>query len=136
MRTIVVMRHAKAEQAGPTDFDRPLAARGHRDAVAAGAWLSETGFEPEYALVSAALRTRETWASVAEGAGWELDADFDRSLYAAGSESALDLVREMADDVQRLLVIGHNPTMASVAQLLDDGDADAEAGIVTPRPPI
>jgi phosphohistidine phosphatase len=120
------MRHAKAEQAGPTDFDRPLAERGRRDAAAAGKWLSETGFEPEYALVSAALRTRETWASVAEGADWELDPDFDRSLYAAGAESALDLVREMADDVDRLLVIGHNPTMASVAQLLDDGDGDPE----------
>jgi phosphohistidine phosphatase len=126
MRTIVVMRHAKAEQAGPTDFDRPLADRGHQDAAAAGAWLAQTGFEPEYALVSAALRTRETWTSVAEGAGWDLDPDFDRSLYAAGTDAALDLIREMADDIDRLLVIGHNPTMASLAQLLDDGDAEPE----------
>ncbi|WP_243057722.1 histidine phosphatase family protein [Nocardioides sp. SR21] len=126
MRTIVVMRHAKAEQAGPTDFDRPLADRGHQDAHAAGAWLSGSGFEPEHVLVSAALRTRETWASVAEGAGWALDPDFDRSLYAAGTDAALDLVREVGDDVDRLLVIGHNPTMASLAQVLDDGDADSE----------
>ena len=121
-----MMRHAKAEQAGPTDFDRPLADRGRRDAAAVGVWLSETGFEPEYALVSAALRTRETWESVAAGAEWDLDPDLDRSLYAAGTEAALDLVREMADDIDRLLVIGHNPTMASLAQLLDDGDADPE----------
>lgn len=121
-----MMRHAKAEQAGPTDFERPLAERGHQDARAAGAWLAGTGFEPEHALVSAALRTQETWAGVAEGAGWDLDADFDRSLYAAGTDAALDLVREIADDVRRLLVIGHNPTMASLAQVLDDGDADAE----------
>jgi len=126
MRTLVVMRHAKAEQAGPTDFDRPLADRGHQDAEATGAWLAEQGFEPEHALVSAALRTRETWASVAEGAGWDLDADFDRGLYAAGTDAALDLVRATDDDVRRLLVIGHNPTMASLAQVLDDGDADAE----------
>lgn len=126
MRTLVVMRHAKAEQSGPTDFDRPLADRGHRDAVAAGEWLTGTSFEPEYALVSAALRTRETWASVAEGAGWDLDADFDRGLYAADNDAALDLVREIDDEVQRLIVIGHNPTMASLAQLLDDGDADSE----------
>lgn len=126
MRTFVVMRHAKAEQLGPTDFDRPLAGRGHRDAAAAGAWLAEQGFEPEHALVSAALRTRETWEGVASGAGWDLDPDLDRSLYAADPETALDLVREIDDDVRRLLVIGHNPTMASLAQLLDDGDADAE----------
>ena len=125
-RLVAVMRHSKAEQAGPTDFDRPLADRGHRDAEDAGSWLAGAGFEPEHALVSAALRTRETWASVAEGAGWDLDPDFDRTLYAADPDTALDLVREVDDDVRRLLVIGHNPTMASLAQLLDDGDADSE----------
>jgi phosphohistidine phosphatase len=126
MRTIAVMRHSKAEQAGPTDFERPLAERGRRDSVAAGEWLAEREFEPEYALVSAALRTRETWDGVAEGAGWELDADFDRGLYAADNDAALDLIREIDDEVRRLIVIGHNPTMASLAQLLDDGDADSE----------
>jgi phosphohistidine phosphatase len=114
-RLVAVMRHAKAEQEGPTDFDRPLADRGRRDAADAGAWLA------------AALRTRETWASVAEGADWDLDPDFDRGLYAADPETALDLVRLVDDDVRRLLVIGHNPTMAVLAQLLDDGEGDDEA---------
>jgi phosphohistidine phosphatase len=120
------MRHAKAEQDGPTDFDRPLSERGHRDAAETGAWLAAEGFEPDHALVSAALRTRETWASTAAGAGWDLDPDLDRGLYAAGPESALDLVRLLDDDVDRLLVIGHNPTMAVLAQLLDDGDGDGD----------
>lgn len=123
---LVVMRHAKAEQAGPTDFDRPLAPRGHRDAADAGAWFARQGLVPDHALVSAALRTRETWESVAEGASWTLEPDLDRSLYAAGPETALDLIRLVPDSVSTLVVIGHNPTMASLAQLLDDGDADAE----------
>ena len=118
------MRHAKAEQHGPTDFDRPLADRGHRDAAEAGAWLAEQGFTPEHALVSAALRTQETWVSLAGAAGWSLDPELDRGLYAAGPDTALDLVREVDDDVRRLLVVGHNPTIAVLAQLLDDGDAD------------
>lgn len=126
MRTIAVMRHAKAEQSGPTDFDRPLAARGDRDGLAAGEWLAATGFEPEHALVSAALRTRETWDAVSQGAGWDLDPDYDRGLYAADTDAALDLIRETDDDVRRMLVIGHNPTMASLAQILDDGDAEPE----------
>lgn len=120
------MRHAKAEQHGPSDFDRPLAVRGHRDAAEAGAWLAEQGFAPEHALVSAALRTQETWASLAVAAGWDLDPELDRGLYAAGPDTALDLVREVDDDVRRLLVIGHNPTIAVLAQLLDDGDGDPE----------
>lgn len=125
-RLISVMRHAKAEQAGPSDFERPLAARGHRDAAAAGSWLNATGFEPDHAIVSAALRTRETWHNVATAAGWHLEPEVDGGLYAAGAETVLDLVRVVDDDVRRLLLIGHNPTIGVLAQLLDDGDSDPE----------
>src|SRR5690349_9663164 len=111
-RRLVVMRHAKAEQDGPTDFERPLAARGHRDAAAAGSWLAAEGVEPDHALVSAALRTQETWASVCDGAGWALAPDLDRGLYAAGPETAIDLVRLVPAEASCVLVLGHNPTMA------------------------
>lgn len=129
-RQIVVMRHAKAEQLGPTDFDRHLADRGVTEAGMAGAWLVAQGFTPDHVLVSAALRTRETWAAVADGAGWDVDAietDEDATLYEAGPETALDLVREVPGDVLALLVIGHNPTMGSLAELLDDGEGDEDA---------
>ncbi|KQW53800.1 phosphoglycerate mutase [Nocardioides sp. Root1257] len=120
------MRHAKAEQAGPSDFERPLAERGRHDGAAAGAWLAEQGITPDHALVSAALRTQETWASVAAGAGWSLSPELDRGLYAAGPETALDLIRLVDTEVERLVVIGHNPTMAVLAQVLDDGSGDPE----------
>ncbi|MCB8956870.1 MAG: histidine phosphatase family protein [Nocardioides sp.] len=120
------MRHAKAEQMGPTDFDRALAARGHADAQEAGSWLSGHGFSPDRALVSAALRTRETWAAVADGGGWDLDADLDRGLYSAEPDTAIDLVQQVDDEVRRLVLIGHNPTMAYLAQLLGDGTAAAD----------
>ncbi len=125
-RVIALLRHAKAEQHGPSDFDRALADRGHRDAAAVGAWLAGEGFEPDHAIVSAALRTRETWESVAAAADWDLDPELDRGLYAAGPDTTLDLVRLVDDDVRRLLLIGHNPTVAVLAQLLDDGDGDPE----------
>ena len=129
-RTLVVMRHAKAEQAAPTDYERPLAERGHRDSAVVGAWLAERGFTPDHALVSGALRTRETWEHTRRGAGeaWSAsEASYDRGLYAADADTALDLVR-MVDDVhERVVVIGHNPTVAYLAQLLDDGEGDADA---------
>jgi phosphohistidine phosphatase len=124
-RRLVVMRHAKAEQDGPTDFERPLASRGRDDAAAAGAWLAAQGIAPDHALVSAALRTQQTWESVASGAVWSLTPDFDRGLYAAGPDSALDIVRLVPDSASVLVVIGHNPTVAVLAQVLDDGSGDA-----------
>ena len=125
-RLLVVMRHAKAEQEGPTDFERPLADRGHGDARDAGAWLAGEGFTPDHALVSAALRTRETWTSLAEGAGWELEPELDRGLYSAEPSTAIDLIALVDEGVRRLVVVGHNPTMASLAQLLGDGEGEPE----------
>lgn len=130
-RTLVVMRHAKAEPSGPSDYERALAERGHADAAAVGSWLAARGFVPDHALVSGALRTRETWEHVRRGAGtsWPgLEATYDRGLYAADSDTALDLVRQVDDAHRNLVVLGHNPTVAYLAQLLDDGEGDAAAG--------
>ena len=124
---LVVIRHAKAEQTGATDFERRLTERGHGDAADAGRWLATQGVEPDQALVSAAARTQETWEALAEGAGWDLDAELDRGLYTAGTETALDLVRDVDDGITSVVVVGHNPTMASLAAILDDGDGDDEA---------
>ena len=122
------MRHAKAEQDGPTDAERRLADRGVGDAAEAGRWMASVGVVPDRALVSAATRTEETWRALAEAAGWTLEPDLDRGLYSAGVDSALDLVRAVDDDVRCVVLVGHNPTMASLAQLLDAGDGDPAAG--------
>jgi phosphohistidine phosphatase len=127
-KTLVVMRHAKAMQSGPSDAERELSDRGVVDATEAGQWLANRGVEPDQALVSAAVRTAQTWEAVNEGGGWDLEATLEEALYDAGTESALDLVRATEDHVRTLVVVGHNPTMATLAALLDDGEGDEEAG--------
>ncbi len=122
------MRHSRAESWGESDQGRPLEPRGRDDAAAAGRWFAAQGFVPDHALVSTASRTRETWEAVAAAAGWELEPDFDTGLYAAGPEAALDLIREVPAGATDVIVVGHNPTMAYLAQLLDDGGGDPEAG--------
>jgi phosphohistidine phosphatase len=126
-RHLVVLRHAKAEPAGETDAARELAQRGWDDAVEAGHWLADKGFSPQAALVSSARRTTSTWLALVEGGSFEAEVTYSDSLYAAGPETALDLVRETDDDVTSLVVVGHNPTMAYLAQLLDDGTGDEES---------
>jgi phosphohistidine phosphatase len=133
-RRLVIMRHAKAEATAPSDHERALASRGRTDAEAAGRWLGEQGITPDRALVSDAVRTRQTWEQVAGGAGWNEGAvDFSEGLYDAGADSAFDLLRETDPAVATLVVVGHNPTMAYVAELIDDGegDEDATTGMVT-----
>ncbi|GAA1909870.1 histidine phosphatase family protein [Nocardioides lentus] len=126
-RTLVVMRHAKAERQGATDFERTLSDRGHLDAADAGAWLAARGVAPQAALVSAARRTEQTWEAVAAAAGWSLEPELDRALYLADEEVVLEAVRRVAPTVGTLVVLGHNPTMHALAVWLDDGDGDPAA---------
>jgi phosphohistidine phosphatase len=127
-RRLVVMRHAKAEPGGETDVLRELAQRGWDDAVEAGRWLVGRDVTPDAALVSSARRATSTWLALAEGGSFDAEPVFSDGLYSAGPETALDLVRETPADVAILVVVGHNPTMAYLAQLLDDGGGDAAAG--------
>lgn len=126
-RVIVVMRHAKAQSWGESDRERRLATQGAADAAAAGRWLAGLGFTPDRALVSSATRTQETWAALSDGAGWSLEPTFDDGLYSAEPDAALDLIRETPDEARALIVIGHNPTAAYLAQMLDDGEGDPGA---------
>lgn len=126
-RTIVVMRHAKAEPAAADDHSRRLTDRGRLDAAEAGSWLAQQGIVPDHAKVSAAARTVETWQAVADGSGSAAVADFTDALYTAGPESALAVLRTAPDGARVLIYIGHNPTAAYLAHLLDDGRADPVA---------
>jgi len=125
-RLLVVVRHARAEDHGPTDFERTLTPTGREDATEAGRWLADEGFVPDHAIVSAAVRARETWEALAAGAGWTVPPELDRGMYAAEPDTVLDLVGLVDDAVERLVVLGHNPTVGYLAHLLDDGLAGPE----------
>ncbi|HWU21120.1 MAG TPA: histidine phosphatase family protein, partial [Nocardioides sp.] len=84
------------------------------------------GVVPGAAYVSAAARTRGTWAAIAGAAGWELEPTYDRVLYGTGEDGVLELVQATDDAVDTVVVIGHNPTIEVLVQLLDDGDGPAE----------
>ena len=119
------MRHSRAEAAGPTDAERALTDVGRADAADAGRWLAgET--QPACALVSAAARTRQTWEAVAGAACWSTEPTYDQGLYTGGPDTVLDLVRALPDEADSVFVLGHNPTVGHLAQLLDDGEAEAE----------
>lgn len=129
IRRLVVIRHAKAEPFAASDVDRVLAPSGRSDGRALGAWLAGAGIVPDRAYVSYAARTRETWAVVAEGAGWSLEPQLDGGLYGTDEDGVLELVHTTPEDLRTVLVVGHNPTMASLAQLLDDGEGPGSADL-------
>jgi phosphohistidine phosphatase len=119
-RTLVLLRHAKAErpEGYPADIDRPLSERGRADAAAAGRWLVEAGLVPDHVLCSPSVRTRETWLSAAPIIG-QISIGYERSLYSGSPAEMIELIRETGPTVAVLLVIGHNPTVSFVSMGLD-----------------
>jgi phosphohistidine phosphatase len=136
-RTLVIMRHAKAEQPGSAaDIDRPLTTRGRADARAAGVWLGLHRIAPELVLCSPSTRTRSTWHEVAIGfsdgpvAAYP-NVRYENDLYYSGVNAVLALIRAVEADVGTVLVIGHNPTVSALSQRLDDAAGRASAGLKT-----
>jgi phosphohistidine phosphatase len=137
-RTLVLLRHAKAEPArdDAPDVERPLSARGHADAAAAGAWLARHTLLPDVVLCSATRRTRQTWHGVAMGmtgsppeggpTGSSPVVRYEAAAYQARPEDLLDLVRGVPDDAGTVLLVAHNPGISLLSALLDPDRADPD----------
>ncbi|MEU2602297.1 SixA phosphatase family protein [Streptomyces hirsutus] len=124
-RRLVVLRHAKsAWPEGVSDRDRPLAARGERDAPAAGRAIADTVGPPGLALCSTAVRARRTWELAA--AEWDTPPPvrYESRLYAAEVPGLLAVLREAPAEVGTLLLIGHNPGLADLVLTLAGDGAD------------
>lgn len=121
------MRHAKAEGFAVDDHARALTGRGRRDAVEAGLWLASAEVVPDHVFVSSAVRTMNTWESLSHGLRASAEVAVDDALYSAGPESALEVLRTAPLDASCVLFVGHNPTAAYLANVLDDGRPDATA---------
>jgi phosphohistidine phosphatase len=127
-RTLVVLRHAKADWPQVPDHERPLAERGRLDAPAAGRRLTHDGLTPDLALCSTAARTRETWKLVAHELPHRPRTVYEERVYEATLGDLLALVSETPDDIGTLVLIGHNPGMHALADALaGTGDDDALA---------
>lgn len=110
---LILMRHAKSDWSGAgDDHARPLNARGQGSARALGDWLRAKGYLPDQVLCSTAARTRETLALT----GVKAPTRFEDRLYHAAPATMLGSLRQATG--QTVLMIGHNPGIASFAARL------------------
>jgi phosphohistidine phosphatase len=131
-RVLILLRHSKADRpTGVADLDRPLTARGHADAAAAGAWLARHGLPPDLVICSPSKRTRQTWQGMASAlvakTGQAPPVHYEPLAYDGAVADLLALARAADDPVRTLLVVGHNPGISLLSAMLDpvaDGDSD------------
>ncbi|MGI9393184.1 MAG: SixA phosphatase family protein [Boseongicola sp.] len=108
---LILMRHAKSSWDNPAldDFDRPLNARGNRDAPKVGQWLVDQSLTPEKAICSSAVRAKQTLDSL----GLQMPVDYLPELYMASPDRILGAIQ--AETGNTLLVVAHNPGMSMLA---------------------
>lgn len=128
-RSLLLLRHAKSSWDDPSldDFDRPLAKRGREAAPRIAHEMMGRGWQPDHALISPALRTRQTWELVAEILQGNVPHDFVPAIYEASAARILEAVRSAPDEAGCLLVVGHNPGLEGLAALIASPESNDEA---------
>ena len=117
-RTLLLMRHAKSAWPDVPDRDRPLAARGQRDAPLMGHWLRGAGYIPDQVVCSTALRASQTWELARPALGADPEAIFDDRVYQGSAAQLLGLICGTPAFVRTLLVVGHDPALPELARTL------------------
>jgi phosphohistidine phosphatase len=120
MKTLLLMRHAKSSWKDPdlSDRDRPLNAMGKKEVSMMGALILEKELLPQVILASSAERTRQTAKMLAERCDFKGEVKYLDSLYMAEPQQCLEAVKTLPNNLERVMLIGHNPGLEGLLQIL------------------
>lgn len=124
-RELLILRHAKSawDTHAPSDFERPLAARGAKAAPRVGRWLRDQGLVPDHVVSSPAERARQTVLAVCRELGIEArHVSWDERIYGGWARTLIEVLRESPADAERVLIAGHNPGLEDLVEALCAND--------------
>jgi phosphohistidine phosphatase len=128
MVNLVILRHAKsAWPDGVPDLDRPLGERGLRDAPAAGRWLNQNVPTLDLAVVSPALRARQTWAHASAELDTPPEIREEPRMYFG---PLVNVVRDLPVEITTAIVVGHNPNLEGLTELLTGEPAEFKTSTI------
>ena len=110
-----------------TTLIQPLSPVGLAEAEAAGRWLLAQGLQPDRVLCSPSRRTRETLEAVLAVTGYA-EQRLEQAIYEATPGTLIGLLQEQGE-VERLLLVGHNPGLERLVALLDTGQTTDYRGM-------
>lgn len=114
MKTLYIVRHAKSSWEDSTlkDHDRPLLPVGIAKTKLVIKFLQSKDVLPDLLISSSAVRAFETARLIAAGLGYDEENIIkDPSLYHASSETIYDSLYALSNDVNSVMIFGHNPTL-------------------------
>ena len=132
IKNLLVMRHAHAPNIHSSDWERNLSDEGMLQAKKAAEFL-KSSFKVDKILCSLALRTNQTLEIVQERLNVQL-VDIKLEFYKATELEWLSDIKAQGDEINNLLIIGHNPTLSHLIKILTDNNKAKEefSGILAP----
>ena len=121
MKNLYIVRHAKSDWSNGelADRERPLNARGLKDAPFMAVQFVKRAGVAELFLSSPAVRARTTCGFFARAAGIpECDIMIEEQLYFGSPESIVAMLQPYALKHNSIILFGHNPTHSNLAYLL------------------
>lgn len=123
MKKIYLVRHAKSSWKDPLldDVERPLNNRGKRDAPFMGNILKQLEILPDKVLTSPAKRAKKTAKMICREISYpSAEIRTSRILYEHSIDEVLELIQKTDDDINSIMLVGHNPTLTSLNNYLSD----------------
>lgn len=122
MKTLLLMRHAKSswKDSKLADHERTLKKRGHKDANNVAKVIKKKELVPDLIISSSAVRALDTAKILIEKLDYKGEFIVHDVLYMAEPATYIEKIIQTPDEVNRLLVVGHNPGLESLVQILGD----------------
>ena len=121
MRTLYLVRHAKAQMMAETDKLRELAPQGESDSAQLGRLFQSSLVQPDRIICSDATRTKQTFEVMAEHGLVCQDVQFDDGIYHASASYLKDVIK--AHGNVNLMIIGHNPALSILLNHMAPADS-------------
>jgi phosphohistidine phosphatase len=128
MRRLLLLRHAKSswELAGELDYERGLTDRGRADCALIADYFEREQITPDRVICSGARRARETLEGVALGLPTDTVVKYEDQLYQSTVDRSYAVLQDISDDLETVLIVGHNPSIHDLAVDLADGGDELE----------
>lgn len=123
MKKLYLVRHAKSswEFSELTDYERPLNKRGKKDAPLMGKVFNEIGIIPDLIVSSPAVRAFTTARTIAELINYPIEKiQTSEIIYEVGTKEFFEFIKSTNDNVNSLMVFGHNPSLTLLSNYLSD----------------
>ena len=119
MKSIIIFRHGKSDWNAIYDRDhnRPLSKRGFKSAIKMGKFLNKTSQIPDQVISSSATRTKNTAELAIKHGKWNSRYSIESKIYGGSSETILEIIHFLDNDINSVCFVGHEPTCSSFISL-------------------